>query len=109
MVVRREQAFLGALGLMDTPRAEARAVIAQLKQLGVQRMIMLTGDNQSVADAIANDVGLTTAGSPAPDSPIVVGGSGEFAYTLREAGGVLAHLWTTRIDPDGRVLKIEAN
>lgn len=61
MVVRREQAFLGALGLMDTPRAEARAVIAQLKQLGVQRMIMLTGDNQSVADAIANDVGLTDA------------------------------------------------
>ena len=30
------------------------------------------------------------------------------AYTLREAGGVLAHLWTTRIDPDGRILKIEA-
>ncbi len=61
MVVRREQAFLGLLGLMDTPRPEAREVIAQLRKLGIQRMVMLTGDNQSVGDAIAKDVGLTDA------------------------------------------------
>ena len=61
MMVRREQEFLGILGLMDTPRPEAREVIRQLKELGVRRMVMLTGDNQSVGDAIAKDVGLTDA------------------------------------------------
>lgn len=61
MVVLRGETFLGALGLMDTPRAEAKEVIAQLKQLGIRRMVMLTGDNQSVGDAIARDVGLTDA------------------------------------------------
>ncbi|OYX47180.1 MAG: heavy metal translocating P-type ATPase [Alphaproteobacteria bacterium 32-64-14] len=61
MVVRRDQEFLGILGLMDTPRPEAREVIVQLRRLGIKRMIMLTGDNQSVGDAIARDVGLTDA------------------------------------------------
>ncbi len=61
MVVRRDADYLGALGLMDTPRPEAREVLARLKEIGIQRMIMLTGDNQSVADAIAKDVGLTDA------------------------------------------------
>ena len=61
MVVRQDDAYLGVLGLMDTERAAARDVIARLKRLGIQRMIMLTGDNQSVADAIAKQVGLTDA------------------------------------------------
>jgi len=61
MVVRQDGAYLGVLGLMDTERASAREVIVRLKQLGVRRMIMLTGDNQSVADAIGAKVGLTEA------------------------------------------------
>lgn len=61
MVVRSGDQYLGVLGLMDTERAAARDVIARLKQLGVRRMVMLTGDNQSVADAIAAKVGLTEA------------------------------------------------
>ena len=31
---------------MDTPRAEAKETLAQLKEAGIQKMIMLTGDNQ---------------------------------------------------------------
>lgn len=61
MVVRRDQEFLGILGLMDTPRPEAREVIARLRELGIKRMVMLTGDNQSVGDAIAKEVGLSDA------------------------------------------------
>jgi Cd2+/Zn2+-exporting ATPase len=61
MVVRADQEFLGILGLMDTPRPEARQVIARLRELGITRVIMLTGDNQSVGDAIAKEVGLTDA------------------------------------------------
>ena len=61
MIVRRGASYLGAIGLMDTAREPAKAVLQQLRQLGVKSMIMLTGDNQRVADAIATKVGLTEA------------------------------------------------
>ncbi len=61
MVVRAGQRYLGLLGLMDTERASAPGVIKRLQEIGVRRLIMLTGDNQNVADAIAAKVGLTDA------------------------------------------------
>ena len=85
-------------------------VAAILRPLGIHDVILVSdGFHLYRSRLMANDVGLSTAGSPAPDSPIIVGGSGEFAYTLREAGGVLAHLWVTRIDPDGQWLSIESS
>lgn len=61
MIVRRGAQYLGALGLMDSERPAARGVLQRLRELGIQRMIMLTGDNQRVADAIALKVRLTEA------------------------------------------------
>ncbi len=61
MIVQREQRSLGVLGLIDVERNFAAAVITDLRKLGVARMIMLTGDNQKVADAIAMKVGLDEA------------------------------------------------
>jgi Cd2+/Zn2+-exporting ATPase len=61
MVVRRGRDDLGALGLMDTPREAARAALARLKALGIRRMIMISGDHQKVAEAIAREVGLDEA------------------------------------------------
>lgn len=61
MVVRKGKHELGAIGLMDTPRAAARDAIARLRQLGIQRMIMISGDHQRVAESIAGEVGLTEA------------------------------------------------
>src|SRR3546814_1546632 len=61
MVVRLGDRDLGAIGLMDTPRAAAKDAIARLKILGIQRMIMLSGDNQRVATAVAADVGIEEA------------------------------------------------
>lgn len=61
MVVRQGDRDLGAIGLMDTPRAAARASLKALHDIGIKRMIMLSGDNQKVADAIAKDVGLDEA------------------------------------------------
>ena len=53
MVVRRGGRYLGAIGLMDTPRESARTVARSLRDLGIRRLIMISGDNQQVADAIA--------------------------------------------------------
>lgn len=49
---------LALLAIADTVRPVARDVIAQLRQLGVQRLVMLTGDNERAARAIAREVGL---------------------------------------------------
>src|SRR3546814_9161442 len=49
MVVRLGDRDLGAIGLMDTPRAAAKDAIARLRALGIKRMIMMSGDNQRVA------------------------------------------------------------
>jgi Cd2+/Zn2+-exporting ATPase len=46
---------------MDTPRPEAKKVISDLKALGIKKMVMLTGDNQQVAEAVAKEVGVTDA------------------------------------------------
>jgi len=61
MIVQRDDVFIGILGVMDTPRAEAAKVLEELKQTGIKKMVMLTGDNQRVADAIAKQIGLTEA------------------------------------------------
>lgn len=61
MVVRRGDHYLGVPGLMDTPREATADVIVRLRELGIRRMIMLSGDNQQVADAVAQEVGLDEA------------------------------------------------
>ncbi len=61
MIVGWGSRFLGVLGVMDTPRDGADSVIAELHALGVEQTIMLTGDNQRVADAVAKHVGIRVA------------------------------------------------
>ena len=61
MVVRKGNRDLGAIGLMDTPRAAAKVALRRLHNMGVTRMIMISGDHQKVADAIARDVGIDEA------------------------------------------------
>jgi len=45
----------GLIALADTPRPEARAAIARLHAMGLQ-VVMLTGDNEATAQAIAKQV-----------------------------------------------------
>ena len=44
---------IGVLGIADTLRAEAPAAIANLRQAGIDRVLMLTGDSRRTADAVA--------------------------------------------------------
>ena len=71
MLIQRDGDFIGILGLMDTPREEAKATLGELKKIGIKKMIMLTGDNQKVADAVATEIGLTEArGSLLPEEKV---------------------------------------
>jgi Cd2+/Zn2+-exporting ATPase len=71
MVVRRSDTYLGVIGLADTPRPEAAAVIDRLRQIGVRRMVMISGDNQRVVDAVARQLGIGEArGDLLPDDKV---------------------------------------
>lgn len=61
MIVRRGDRYLGVLGLMDTPRESAKRTVRRLRDLGIKRMIMISGDNQKVADSVAREVGIDDA------------------------------------------------
>ncbi|MBM4267180.1 MAG: cadmium-translocating P-type ATPase [Deltaproteobacteria bacterium] len=58
VVVRRGDRILGVLGVADRPRPNAAETLARLRTLGVDELVMLTGDNPRVAAAIAKSVGL---------------------------------------------------
>ncbi|MEH0970327.1 heavy metal translocating P-type ATPase [Micromonospora sp. CPCC 205546] len=48
---------LGALALEDQVRPEAREAIAELREQGVGKIVMITGDARPVAEAVAADLG----------------------------------------------------
>jgi Cd2+/Zn2+-exporting ATPase len=51
--------FLGVIGVADTPRQTARTALQELKHMGIHKTVMLTGDNERVAAAIAQWAGLS--------------------------------------------------
>ncbi len=51
--------IIGVLALADTPRPGARQVMDSLRKLGVEKLVMLTGDHQQAAQKIAGEVGVT--------------------------------------------------
>ncbi|WP_255245780.1 heavy metal translocating P-type ATPase [Sphingobium sp. D43FB] len=61
MIVRRDNKDLGAIGLLDTPRETAREALDKLRAIGIKRMIMISGDHQRAAEAIAREVGIDEA------------------------------------------------
>jgi Cd2+/Zn2+-exporting ATPase len=61
MIVRRVGAtpeFLGVLGIADQPRANAKDTLVALRAAGIGRIIMLTGDNAGVGNAVGAAVGV---------------------------------------------------
>ncbi len=48
----------GVIGLADVLRPDAAAVVRRLKEVGVERVVMLTGDHEEVASAIAAQAGV---------------------------------------------------
>jgi Ca2+-transporting ATPase len=59
--LERELVFLGLIGMIDPPRAEAGVSVARTKHAGVRPM-MITGDHPKTAAIIASELGITTDG-----------------------------------------------
>ncbi len=50
--------LLGIIAIADTVRPEAARTVHRLKQLGIQKIVMLTGDNDRTARSIATEIGI---------------------------------------------------
>jgi Cd2+/Zn2+-exporting ATPase len=71
MIVRKGETYLGVIGLADTPRRGAADVIDRLRRVGIRRMVMISGDNQRVVDAVARQLGIDQArGDLLPDDKV---------------------------------------
>jgi Cu+-exporting ATPase len=58
IVLSDEQRVLGYLAIADRPRASSADAVARLRAMGIES-VMLTGDNEAAAGAIAREVGIT--------------------------------------------------
>ncbi|MFC6768824.1 heavy metal translocating P-type ATPase, partial [Natrinema soli] len=56
VLVGTETELLGAIAIADEVRPASRRVVEHLRELGVERVVMLTGDNEGTARAIAEQV-----------------------------------------------------
>jgi len=57
----REMVFLGLMGMMDPPRAEAIEAVKTCQRIKI-RTVMITGDHETTARAVAKEVGIYKEG-----------------------------------------------
>ena len=58
VLVGCEQSVLGLIAIRDTIRPKAKTVIHELHEAGIEKVAMLTGDNERTARAIAGELGI---------------------------------------------------
>ncbi|BAZ21541.1 Cd/Co/Hg/Pb/Zn-translocating P-type ATPase [Kalymmatonema gypsitolerans NIES-4073] len=56
--VAQGEEVLGVIAIADSIRAESARAIARLRKLGVEHIVMLTGDNERTAHSVAQAVGI---------------------------------------------------
>ncbi len=58
LVVRQADRWLGTIAVADQPREGVKESLDALRKLGIERIVMLTGDNKGVGEAIGKVVGV---------------------------------------------------
>jgi Cd2+/Zn2+-exporting ATPase len=59
LVLSREGRAIGLIGVADDIRPESREIVERLRHAGIAHVVMLTGDNERTAAAVAAHAGLT--------------------------------------------------
>jgi len=85
VIVGDARRVVGVLAVADTVRPSAARALAGLREAGVRRIVMLTGDNAAVANAVADELGIARTDVNAgllPEQKV------DHVARLREQGGV---------------------
>ncbi len=57
-IIIGDDKVLGLIGIADTVRHSAKEAIYQLRQTGIKRIVMLSGDHTAVANAVGREIGI---------------------------------------------------
>lgn len=58
VIVGTSTALYGIISIADTIRSDAGLLVQELREQGIRKLVMLTGDNERAAKAVATEVGL---------------------------------------------------
>lgn len=94
--------FVGLTAMMDPPRVESMAAVAECKKAGI-RPIMITGDHKVTAAAIAKRIGILENGSEACEGAVIDPMSDEELKDFVEGISVYA-----RVSPEHKIRIVKA-
>lgn len=101
-VVEHDLVFLGIVGMIDPPRAEAGPAVITARHAGV-RTVMITGDHPSTAEAIARELGILTEGGR------LLRGTELATMTDAELDRVIENVQVyARVDPEHKLRIVES-
>ena len=100
--LERELVYLGLVGIIDPPRPEAEAAIAEAHAAGL-RVLMITGDHPHTAARIAADLGIA-----APGARVVTGGELEALDDEGRAATVREVSVYARVSPEHKLRIVDA-
>jgi len=97
LLVAKDGVILGGIGARDRLRPEAGEVLAELRSLGVEEIVLLTGDRAAAAHSLADDLGFTAIHAellPQQKAEWILASRGRKPpeETARESGGLRAPL-----------------
>ncbi|MCH5585616.1 cadmium-translocating P-type ATPase [Shimazuella sp. AN120528] len=76
-----EKEILGGFAIADQPREKSKQVIQELNRVGVEHIVMLTGDNEQTAKGIAHHLGIKEV-----KSDLMPEGKQHYLKSLRDTG-----------------------
>ena len=59
LLISRDTTYQGYIAVADRVRESSRPALQSLRELGIDELVMLTGDNREVAETVAEQVGVT--------------------------------------------------
>ena len=98
--IEHELVYLGLVGIIDPPRPEARAAVAEAAAAGI-RVLMITGDHPRTAARIAGDLGLA-------GGRVLTGQELEAASEEELAGAVREVSVYARVAPEHKLRIVDA-
>jgi len=93
--------FLGLVGMIDPPRAEAKEAIRTCEQAGI-RVVMITGDHPVTAQAVAEELGILRGGRVATGAELEAMDDAELQ---RQADAISVY---ARVSPAHKLRVVEA-